>query len=79
LHLRVRDDGAGFDVASANARAAAGASFGLLSMRERVNLAGGTFACKSTAGQGTEIEARFMLTMIPTENRYEKAASNSGG
>jgi len=40
LQLRVRDDGAGFDVASASARAVAGASFGLLSMRERINLAG---------------------------------------
>jgi signal transduction histidine kinase len=79
LLLRVRDDGVGFDLASANARAASGGSFGLLSMRERVNLAGGTFVCKSTAGQGTEIEAHFLLTMNRPESRYEKASSNSGG
>jgi PAS domain S-box-containing protein len=79
LQLRVRDDGVGFDVALANARAASGASFGLLSMRERVNLAGGTFVCKSAAGQGTEVEACFLLTTTRTENRDEKAAPRSGG
>ena len=79
LQLRVKDDGVGFDVAAANARAASGASFGLLSMRERVNLAGGTFSCKSAAGQGTEIEVHFFLTPARPENRYEKAPRNSGG
>jgi len=79
LRLRVRDDGAGFDVASASARAAAGASFGLVSMRERINLAGGTFVCKSAPGQGAEIEAHFLLAVTRTDYGYEKAARNSGG
>ena len=79
LRLRVRDDGAGFDVASASARAAAGASFGLVSMRERINLAGGTFLCKSAPGQGAEIEAHFLLAVTRTDYGYEKAARNSGG
>ena len=79
LQLRVQDDGVGFDVASAEARVASGASFGLLSMRERVNLAGGTFVCKSAAGLGTTIKVHFLLPMKRTEIRDEEAARNSGG
>jgi PAS domain S-box-containing protein len=71
LVLRVRDDGVGFDVAAANARVASGGSFGLLSMRERVNLAGGNFVCKSSAGHGAEIQATFRLTASRTEIRHE--------
>ncbi|HEX8616995.1 MAG TPA: MEDS domain-containing protein [Thermoanaerobaculia bacterium] len=59
VELLVRDDGAGFDVAAAIARAARGASLGLIGMEERISLAGGTLAIVSTAGSGTEIRARF--------------------
>ena len=38
LCLTIRDDGVGFNVAAAQARAAHGGSFGLLGMRERVAL-----------------------------------------
>ena len=59
LALSVRDDGAGFDVASAQRRAAAGASLGVVSMEERVALAGGSFQIHSTPGQGTVVVASF--------------------
>lgn len=55
LELTVCDDGAGFDVEAARARAAHGASLGLVGMEERVSLAGGTIDIRSTAGKGTEI------------------------
>ncbi len=61
LELRVRDDGIGFDVPAALARARHGASLGLLGMQERVRLAGGAIAIESTPGQGTEICARFPI------------------
>jgi PAS domain S-box-containing protein len=61
LHLFVRDDGAGFDVAVHRAQAVLGASLGLLSMEERATLSDGGFACKSAPGQGTEIHAWFPL------------------
>jgi PAS domain S-box-containing protein len=54
LSLLVADNGAGFDVEEA--RLAAG--LGLISMRERIHLAGGEFAITSKSGEGTRITAR---------------------
>lgn len=59
IWLSVRDDGVGFDPASCQQQAARGASFGLVSMKERVLLAGGEFAVESSSGGGTEIRAWF--------------------
>lgn len=59
LALSVRDDGAGFDVAAAQRRAAAGESLGVVSMEERVALAGGNFQIQSAPGQGTVVVASF--------------------
>ncbi len=59
LQLIIRDDGVGFDVREARARAAAGASFGLQGMEERVRLVGGQLEIESTPEQGTQIRARF--------------------
>jgi len=61
LVLSVCDNGRGFDTASALGRAARGESLGLVSMEERVSLAGGRFELSSTIGQGTELTARFPL------------------
>jgi two-component system sensor histidine kinase UhpB len=57
--LSIVDDGRGFDVAAARARAAAGQSLGLIGMEERVALAGGQLEVTSSAGQGTALRARF--------------------
>ena len=62
LHLRVVDDGVGFDPSKVMARAAEGASLGWVGMRERVSLAGGRIECKSSTKSGTEIDAWFPLT-----------------
>jgi PAS domain S-box-containing protein len=59
VHLFVRDDGVGFDVAALREQAVLGASLGLLSMEERATLADGGLECKSVPGQGTEIHAWF--------------------
>lgn len=61
LELAIQDDGLGFDVESARRAALAGRSFGLLSMEERVRLAGGEFELVSQMGQGTAVRARFRL------------------
>jgi PAS domain S-box-containing protein len=61
LHLSVRDDGVGFDVASVREQAVRGASLGLLSMEERATLAGGGLEYDSTPGHGTEVHAWFPL------------------
>lgn len=61
LHLRVRDDGIGFDVAAVRDQAVRGASLGVLSMEERAALAGGGLELKSAPGQGSQVHAWFPL------------------
>jgi signal transduction histidine kinase len=61
LHLRVRDDGTGFDVAATRENAVRGASLGLLSMEERAALADGGLEFTSAPGQSTEVHAWFPL------------------
>jgi signal transduction histidine kinase len=52
--LSVSDDGVGFDP---GARSIAGRRLGLVSMRERIEAAGGTFEIVSAPGQGTTVRA----------------------
>jgi len=59
LQLVVHDDGRGFDVAAARKRAIEGESQGLLSMQERVTLAGGTLDIDSAAGRGTSVRVHL--------------------
>lgn len=59
LHVRIHDDGAGFDVRTARRRATEGASLGLIGMEERARLAGGTIAWRARPGHGTKVDAWF--------------------
>lgn len=61
---RVRDNGGGFDAVRAAARAAAG-HFGVESMREEIQLAGGRFliGARSDGRAGTEVA--FSLPLLP--------------
>lgn len=61
LRLVAEDDGRGFEVDGAVDRAEAGSSFGLLGLRERAELAGGSCRIRSRPGEGTVVEARFPL------------------
>jgi signal transduction histidine kinase len=61
LQLVVRDDGVGFDVATAQRRARAGESLGLLGMEERVLLAGGRIEINSGPSEGATVRAIFPL------------------
>jgi signal transduction histidine kinase len=65
LELIVRDDGVGFDVAAAFRSARGGASLGLLSLRERVELAEGRSVIESDPGRGTTVRAWFPLSPAP--------------
>jgi signal transduction histidine kinase/CheY-like chemotaxis protein len=62
LHLHVADDGIGFDVEAARQQAARGQSLGLLSMRERVELAGGAIDICSAPGDGATIDIHLPLS-----------------
>jgi signal transduction histidine kinase len=55
VELVIADDGNGFDYASLQSPAARQKHFGLVSMRERANLAGGTFHVETAPGRGTRI------------------------
>lgn len=57
LRLEVADDGRGFD-----ANGPTGTWFGLIGMRERVELQGGTFEVRSVPGSGTTIRAVIPAT-----------------
>ncbi|HLB61535.1 MAG TPA: PAS domain-containing protein [Actinomycetota bacterium] len=53
LHLRIEDDGVGFDAASFKPQPG---HIGMLAMRERAELAGGWLKVQSAPGEGTAIE-----------------------
>jgi len=61
LELTVQDDGAGFDVVAARARASGGASLGILAMEERARLVGGKFRIESAPGVGTTVRVTVPL------------------
>jgi len=69
LSLLIADDGIGFDLETA--KLAAG--LGLISMRERVYLAGGEFKITSQPGEGTCIAAR-----IPLATSAQESATTDG-
>ena len=72
LHLRVRDDGIGFDVGNIREQAVRGASLGLLSMEERAALAGGGLEFKSAPNKGTEVHAWFPFKLKTPSSEPQK-------
>jgi signal transduction histidine kinase len=68
VHLRVRDDGEGFDP---NARTG---GFGLVGMRERVQLLKGSFQIESSRAEGTTIIVSF-----PAQRRGSATGGDEGG
>jgi signal transduction histidine kinase len=61
VSLRIADDGQGFDLREAAARAKGGQHLGLWSMRERVEQLGGRLDVESQPGSGTTIQATIPL------------------
>lgn len=64
LRIEVDDDGIGFDVVEASARARTGEAVGLAGMRERAELSGGTFEVESTIGEGTRVRAEIPMPAL---------------
>ncbi len=61
INLMICDNGKGFDVSEFFSRGSSG-RYGLISMRERTSMLGGTFDIKSAADQGTTVSI-----MLPTK------------
>jgi PAS domain S-box-containing protein len=59
IQLVIRDSGQGFDLAEAQSRRDTPRGLGLDSMRERVELSGGSFSIESRKGAGTVIRAMW--------------------
>lgn len=64
LRIEIEDDGKGFDSARTREFLREG-RVGLASMRERVELASGTFTVRSTPGRGTSIVATLPIDVEP--------------
>jgi len=62
LRVEIEDDGKGFETGEVRDHLRAG-RVGLASMRERVELASGTFAVRSTPGRGTAVMATIPLDL----------------
>jgi len=62
LRIEIEDDGIGFETGEVRDHLRAG-RVGLASMRERVELASGTFAVRSTPGRGTAVMATIPLDL----------------
>ncbi len=71
LTIDVEDDGQGFDVAALKPSRESSAGLGLLGMRERVELLGGSMLIDSAPGQGVHIAVTVPVT---TEERPADAA-----
>ncbi len=67
LALNVSDDGRGFNLTEYRNRTDAEQHFGLINMRERIELCGGTFSLESSIGGGTKISA-----IVPLGDQNEK-------
>lgn len=61
VRVSVEDDGVGFDTAAAMSRSADRGSFGLLGMRERIELLDGEWGVHSVPGKGTRVTAALSL------------------
>ncbi len=61
LEFTVQDDGIGFNPAETIARRSLWGGTGLLSMRQRTELSGGSFGVESEKGQGTTVRASWPL------------------
>lgn len=61
IELTVEDAGPGMDVERALERHAAGAGFGLFSIRERADLLGGRLTIRSVSGRGTTVKLALPL------------------
>jgi signal transduction histidine kinase len=59
MELRIQDNGIGFDLEETHSRERSERGLGLESMRERVELSGGSLTVESAKGRGTLIRASW--------------------
>lgn len=57
IELDIEDNGQGFDLDEVTTRMGSQKGLGLISMKERTEVSGGTFLLRSTVGSGKSIKA----------------------
>ena len=67
--LTIRDDGSGFETSRP------GAGFGLVGMRERVELVDGRLVIDSTPGRGTVVRAEIPAVHEPVDGGVSESAA----
>ncbi len=75
----VEDDGRGFDVDKVFSSGGRAQSLGLLGIRERAALLGGTFNINSQVGQGTRLTVEIPMASSPGESNLVKAKWDRAG
>jgi PAS domain S-box-containing protein len=76
LRVEIVDDGDGFDSAKAREYLQSG-HVGLATMKERVQLANGTFMVHSTPGRGTTVVASLPLGAVPAAREFSVSEATS--
>jgi signal transduction histidine kinase len=76
--IDIEDDGRGFDL-EAVARRAGRRSWGLLGIRERAEILGGTARIESAPGEGTHVEVRIPVPAAPPPAEGARAAGGPSG
>jgi signal transduction histidine kinase len=71
IELQLRDDGRGFDTAGPGPEG----HFGMVMMRERATVGGGTFEVQSAPGEGTTITVRFPTSLLQVEPQSREATT----
>jgi signal transduction histidine kinase len=79
IHLTITDDGIGFNLKEVFSDTSSGSHMGLLGMRERISLVGGTLGIQSIPGSGTQIRIAMPLSgnAEPIEGRESHHAAHS--
>jgi signal transduction histidine kinase len=76
IAMRIRDNGNGFQQERA-AQAKRGRRLGLLGMKERLEMVGGSFSVNSSPGEGTTVLARIPLLDRNRGGRRKAGRTNS--
>jgi signal transduction histidine kinase len=75
IELQLRDNGEGFDAAGPGPEG----HFGMVMMKERAQVGGGTLEVNSAAGQGTAITVRFPIALLQEASPTPPSGQGSGG
>jgi two-component system sensor histidine kinase DegS len=71
IELQLRDDGLGFDTSAAGPEG----HFGMVMMRQRAKVGGGSFEVVSAPGEGTTITVRFPTSLLQVEPQTREATT----